>query len=73
MSHFRFRFIVRGGHTHISVFAGKRRETTHGRCGDLCMTNDEFADFRVMVHRAEIEFEDFEQEQIDNSQFGVGA
>ena len=31
------------------------------------------ADFRAMVHRAEIEFEDFEQEQIDNGQFGVGA
>ena len=73
MSHFRFRFIVRGGHTHISVFAGKRRETTHGKCGDLCMTNDEFEMFRAVVYGTEIEFVDHDQERIDNAQFGVGA
>lgn len=73
MAHFRFRFVVRGGHTHISVFAGKSAETTHGKCGDLSMTNDEFEFFRAIVHDTEIEFIDNDQERIDNSQVGVSA
>ena len=36
---------VLGGHTHISIFSGKRG-CTLGKCGDICMTNDEFTAWR---------------------------
>jgi hypothetical protein len=56
MSYFKFKFEARGGHTHISVFSGKSIENALGKCGELCMTNAEFADFRRMTERAEIYF-----------------
>ena len=49
MSHFRFRYIVRGGHTHIRLFAGKNRELTHGKCGEFIMDNKEWDDFRYRL------------------------
>lgn len=80
MTHFRIRYVRRGGHTHLDVFAGKARELTHGKCGDLCMTNEEFDDFRASFENPadceedeEVEFIDHDQDREDNGQFGVGA
>lgn len=83
MTHFRLRFIQRGNHTHVSMFAGKAENLTHGKCGDFSMTNEEWNDFRYILTFAgydpvrhivsEIELIDNDQEGIDNGQFGVGA
>lgn len=81
MSHFRFRFQQRGGHTHMRVFAAKSSALTHGKCGDLCMTNTEFDDFRTLLEsselgrdrRKEIEFEKEDEYPSEQGQFGVGA
>lgn len=54
MTHFRFRYETRGGHVHIRVFAGPSADTTHGKCGDLCMTVAEFEDFKDL--RADVDF-----------------
>lgn len=56
MTHFRIRYERRGGHTHMAVFAGTSRAVTHGKCGDLCMTNEEFVDFQRVVKAADAEF-----------------
>lgn len=36
-----FRTEVRGGHTHVAVFAGKT-EASRGKCGDLVFRNEEW-------------------------------
>jgi hypothetical protein len=56
MSYFKFVCEIRGGHTHIALFAGKSIEHTLAKCGELCMTNQEFKDFSKMTRRAEIYF-----------------
>ena len=43
---FKFYFKVMGGHTHIRVFAGPHPDYTHGKCGDLVMTNEEWQAFK---------------------------
>lgn len=43
--HFRLRYRVLGGHTHVRVFAGPTRKSAHGRCGELILTNEEWAAF----------------------------
>ena len=58
MSHFRIRYTERGGHTHMAVFAGRHSLVTHGKCGDLCMTNEEFAEFKAKTKQDGIEFID---------------
>ena len=45
MSHFRIRYTVRGGHTHMAVFAGR-------------MTNEEFDEFKAKTKQDGIEFID---------------
>jgi len=49
MTHFRIRYKQLGGHVHCRLFAGSRQNVTHGKCGDLVMSDDEFADFRDLV------------------------
>lgn len=44
MTHFRIRYKIQGGHVHIRFFAGAGQNLTHGKCGDLVMTLDEFQD-----------------------------
>lgn len=39
---FIFRFQVQGGHTHVTVFAGKGTSSL-GKCGDLVFRNEEFS------------------------------
>ena len=56
MSHFRIRHEERGGHTHIQIFAGPNSKVTHGKCGDLCMTNVEFTEFKQKLQSSEFEF-----------------
>lgn len=56
MTHFRIHYEPAGGHVHMKVFAGKSSNMTHGKCGDLCMTMEEFEDFRRWFQRAECEF-----------------
>lgn len=46
MRHFRFRYQVNGGHTTVRVFIGKDATLTHGNCGTLTMTNEDWNDFR---------------------------
>lgn len=49
---FKFRFKVGGGHTHIRVFSGKDADHL-GKCGDLTMTNEEWAAFREITGHGE--------------------
>ena len=56
MTHFRLRFERLGIHVHCRLFAGPRREATHGKCGDITMRDDEFTDFRDLVKSSEFEF-----------------
>ena len=72
-THFRIWYERKGGHMHLAVFAGKARQFTHGTCGALCMTCEEFDDFYALLKSAEVEFVDRAQEREDNGQFGVGA
>lgn len=73
MSHFRIWHERKGGHVHLAVFAGRARALTHGKCGDLCMTVEEFDEFRGLFWGSYCEFIDRAQERADNGQFGVGA
>lgn len=41
---FRIYHDKRGGHVHMRLFAGKK-EGALGKCGDLCMREDEFVEF----------------------------
>ena len=50
--------MTRGGHTHMRVFAGPASNLTHGKCGDLSMTNEEFEQFRAAVKSSDFEFVD---------------
>jgi hypothetical protein len=50
---FRIYYQQRGGHTHMRFFAGKR-EGALGKCGDLTMRNEEFAEFRRLSAAAGI-------------------
>lgn len=56
MSHYRIYHKLLGGHVHMRVFSGTGSEVTFGKCGDLCMTAVEFADFKEMLKRSNIEF-----------------
>ncbi len=60
MTHFRLRFKVRGGRTHISLFVGRSKDTTHGKCGDLVMANDEWIAFRAFIEAGQRFAADFE-------------
>jgi hypothetical protein len=52
----RFYYQQAGGHTHMRVFSGRNIEnSTLGKAGDLCMTNEEFESF--MDGTAVVEFE----------------
>lgn len=42
---FRIYHEKRGGHVHMAVFAGKTSGAL-GKCGDLCMREEEFVEFR---------------------------
>lgn len=42
---FLFKSRIRGGHTHIEVYAGERT-ATFGCCGDLIMRNEEWNTFK---------------------------
>ena len=63
MAHFRIRYIEGGGHTHMSIFAGSASNLTHGKCGDLSMTNDEFAQFKASLRSSDFEFLDDDEAQ----------
>lgn len=52
---FRIYYETAGDHTHMRMFAGKR-DGALGKCGDLCMRNEEFEDFRLLTQHAQIEF-----------------
>lgn len=39
-------YIVAGGHTHVRIRAGKTANPIKGLCGEMTMTNDEFAAWR---------------------------
>jgi hypothetical protein len=60
MSHVRFYYRIMGGHVHIDVHIGVRRNTTHGKAGALTMTKREFRDWQVAwgwsQNRGEAEF-----------------
>lgn len=43
----RYRYKIGGGHTHIRMFAGKSKDMTLAKCGEFCLTNDEFGEFRA--------------------------
>ena len=48
-----------GGHVHMRVFVGENRGMTLGKAGDLCMTVQEFDEWRLLVERPKfIEFHD---------------
>ena len=49
---FRIYYETAGGHTHMRIFAGKS-EGALGKCGDLCMRNEEFEIFRICTHNIE--------------------
>ena len=53
MTHFRLRYEKAGAHVHCRWFAGKGRELTRGKCGDLTMRENEFDDFRVLLASAQ--------------------
>lgn len=42
---FRIYHEKRGGHIHMAVFSGKTSGAL-GKCGDLCMREEEFKEFR---------------------------
>lgn len=63
MTHFRIRFVRRGGHTHFDVFAGPRREATHGKAGSLCLRNEEFDDFQNVYRGESVEFIDNDERE----------
>lgn len=47
MTKFRLRYVERGGHTHVRVFAGEAGTgRTLGKCGDLVFRNEEWKDLR---------------------------
>lgn len=81
MTRFRIWHERKGGRVHLAVFAGRDRQYTHGKCGDLCMTVEEFDDFEALLRndepphfmRENVELVDRAQEREDNGQFGVGA
>jgi hypothetical protein len=52
---FRFYYETAGGHTHLRVFAG-RHVGALGKCGDLCMRNEEFEEFRAITQHSYVEF-----------------
>ncbi len=56
MTHFRLRYEQVGGHVHCRLFAGKKRELTHAKCGDLTFTEQDFADLRLLVGQPDFEF-----------------
>ena len=53
---YRFYFTVLGGHTHIRVFAGTTPGAL-GKCGDLTMRNEEWADFRCALLHSGLDVE----------------
>ena len=63
MAHFRIRYNERGGHTHMSIFAGPASNLTHGKCGDLSMTNEEFAQFKAATRSSDFEFIDNDERE----------
>lgn len=44
----RLRFVKKGGHIHIRVFAGPH-EWALGKCGDLVMRPEEWDEFRLSL------------------------
>lgn len=50
MTLFRLRYKQLGGHTHVRLFAGKGNASL-GKCGDLTMRNEEWADFLIELDR----------------------
>lgn len=52
MTHFRIYHKIRGGHVHMQMFAGPAKDLTHGKCGDLRMTREEFVNFRRLFTAA---------------------
>jgi hypothetical protein len=44
----RFRYRVRGGHTHIRVY-GAMEGKTPSKCGDLIFRNEEWEEFRKLL------------------------
>jgi hypothetical protein len=42
----KFRYLRKGAHVHVDVFAGLHADATHAKCGDLVMTPEEFADLQ---------------------------
>lgn len=65
MAHFRIRYIEAGGHTHMSIFAGPASNLTHGKCGDLSMTNEEFAQFKASLRSSDFEFIDNDEHPLE--------
>lgn len=49
MSHFRIYHHLLGSHVHMRVYASLHATTTHGKCGDLTMTYQEFNDFHAAL------------------------
>lgn len=60
--HFRIRYKITPGHTHMRVFVGSSPEVTHGKAGDLCMTNEEFEEFKTLTPT--VEFIDETEEKL---------
>lgn len=46
MSVFRIRYEKAGGHIHMRVFSAKAPNMTFAKLGDLCCSEEEFADFK---------------------------
>lgn len=53
---FRFRWKECGGHTHIRLFTGRLGSLTRAKCGDLVMSNEEFALFKTLHTSKHFEF-----------------
>ena len=45
---FRCYYAEAGAHTHCRIFAGPK-EGALGKCGDLCMRNEEFVEFKRIM------------------------
>jgi hypothetical protein len=49
MSVFRIRHEQRGGHVHMRVFSAKQPNMTFAKLGDLCCSEEEFADLKLAM------------------------
>jgi hypothetical protein len=50
VSHFRLRWAKLGGHVHVHVWSGTSAATTHGKNGTLVFTEQEWEDFKDLLH-----------------------